>query len=149
MLLALVFGVVLVLIGVTASALVAVSSFHLKNATLESVVSRDAALVELFVNGSLRSTDLDAGGPGRSRADELNSLLASLSDRDGIVRVEIRDLDGRVLLSADEAGTGRVSGSSARMADARSGEASAIVVAPGDALAALGSRAGEGGRVPE
>ena len=51
MLLPLVFGVVLVLVGVTASALVAVASDHLANATLGGVVNRDATLVELFVNG--------------------------------------------------------------------------------------------------
>ena len=64
MLLALVFGVVLVLVGVTASALVAVASDHLANATLGGVVNRDATLVELFVNGELRADDLDLGWAG-------------------------------------------------------------------------------------
>ena len=63
MLLALVFGVVLVLVGVTASALVAVASTHLADATLGGVVTRDATLVELFVNGELRADDLGPDGP--------------------------------------------------------------------------------------
>ena len=43
MLLALVFGFVLVLVGVTASALVAVASEHLRSSTLRGVVTRDAS----------------------------------------------------------------------------------------------------------
>ena len=67
MLLALVMGVALVLVGVTGSALVAVTGDHVRSATLTSVVSRDAALVELFVNGTLRASDPDADGPGAAR----------------------------------------------------------------------------------
>ena len=71
MLLAIVLGLVLVLVGVTASALVAVASAHLTSATLSGVAARDASLVELFVNDHLRGSDLDAdgpsaGGPGRA-----------------------------------------------------------------------------------
>jgi diguanylate cyclase (GGDEF)-like protein len=103
MLLALVFGVVLVLVGVTASALVAVASDHLANATLRGAVTRDASLIELFVNSSLRADDLAAGGPDDDRVEELTGLLGSLSNRDAIVRIEIRELNGRVLLSDDPA----------------------------------------------
>ena len=73
MLLALVFGVVLVLVGVTASALVAIASVNLKTATLNGVVTRDASLVELFVNGNLRASDVDADGPTTARVDELSA----------------------------------------------------------------------------
>ncbi len=79
MLLALVFGFVLVLVGVTASALVAVATDHLTKSTLNGVVKRDASLVELFVNGNLRTTDLDEDGPGAARAAVLGGLLASLT----------------------------------------------------------------------
>src|SRR5688572_27377822 len=63
MLLTLVFGVVLVLVGVTAGALAAVVSANLSSARLNTVVTYDAALVELFVNYNVRAADLDAGGP--------------------------------------------------------------------------------------
>ena len=52
LLLALVFGVFLVLIGVTATALVAVTAVHLSSATLQAVVDRDRSLIELFVNST-------------------------------------------------------------------------------------------------
>ncbi len=71
MLLALVVGVVLVLVGITGSALVAVVSSHFSSATLTGVAARDAALVELFVNDALRASDLDADGPGAARSQEL------------------------------------------------------------------------------
>ena len=99
MLLALVFGFVLVLVGVTASALVAVATDHLSSSTLNGVVKRDASLVELFVNGNLRATDLDEDGPSPARAAELGGLLASLTGSDEILHIEIRGLDGRVLAS--------------------------------------------------
>src|SRR5688500_7013523 len=83
MLLALVFGVALVLVGVTASALVAVASDHLASATLGGVVNRDATLVELFVNGELRADDLASDGRSDARVRDLGEQLAALTERDG------------------------------------------------------------------
>ena len=133
MLLALVLGFVLVLVGVTASALVAVASEHLRSATLRGVVTRDASLVELFVNGNLRESDVDADGPGAGRAVQLGSLLAGLTESDEILRIELRGLDGRVLASDDPAAVGRLAGASAAMTAAFEGDPSATVVdAAGD-----------------
>ena len=112
MLLALVFGFVLVLVGVTTSALVAVASEHLRSSTLRGVVTRDASLVELFVNGNLRTTDLDADGPSPGRAAQLGGLLASLTGDDEILRIEIRALDGRVLASDADVAVGETAGHS-------------------------------------
>jgi diguanylate cyclase (GGDEF)-like protein len=128
MLLALVFGVVLVLVGVTASALVAVASVNLKTATLNGVVSRDASLVELLVNGTLQAGDLDRDGPTTARAAELTRLLQSLSERDGIVRLEIRSLDGRILLSGDATTIGQQTAASAGMQSAMDGQPDAALV---------------------
>jgi hypothetical protein len=61
MLLALVYGVFLVLAGVTATALVFVSSMHVSSAMLEAVVSQDGAIAELFVDGRLRAEQDRAG----------------------------------------------------------------------------------------
>ena len=131
MLLALVFGFVLVLVGVTASALVAVASEHLQNSTLGGVVKRDASLVELFVNGNLRTSDLDEDGPGPARAAELGGLLASLTRSDEILRIEIRDLDGRVLTSDMPAAVGRIARQSDAMTAASRGDPSALLVDAG------------------
>ncbi|HET7521073.1 MAG TPA: hypothetical protein VFK61_06005, partial [Candidatus Limnocylindria bacterium] len=97
MLLPLVFGVVLVLVGVTASALVAVASAHLRQVTLAGAVSRDAALAELFVNANLRASDVVDGGPAAARAAELDRLLQQLTNEDGIVLIEVRGREGTLI----------------------------------------------------
>src|ERR671919_2015128 len=79
MLLLLVFGVFLVLVGVTGTALAAVTSSHLTTATVNASVQRDASLVELFVNGNLRADDLRPSGPGTARSREIGSRLADLT----------------------------------------------------------------------
>src|SRR5688500_4477707 len=107
MLLTLVFGVVLVLVGVTAGALAAVVSANLSSARLNTVVAYDAALVELFVNYNVRAADLDAGGPSPARAALLSDQLGAMVDDGGILRIEIRDRDGRVLASDSSTAVGK------------------------------------------
>jgi diguanylate cyclase (GGDEF)-like protein len=99
MLLALVFGVFLMLIALTATALVTVTSMHLSSATLAAVVSRDRSLVALFVNGNVVKSDL-SGGMSASRAAELEDKLAALTTQDEILRVELRADDGTILASS-------------------------------------------------
>ena len=102
-LLALVFGVMLVLVGLTASAVVGITGVHLSNSTLEAVVSRDGSLVELFVNGTLQRTDLDGSVSG-SRHREVERAMATLTHEDEILRMEIRDADGRVRFATADGG---------------------------------------------
>ncbi len=132
-LLVLVYGVFLVLVGVTASAVVGISGVHLSNSTLEAVVSRDGSLVELFVNGNLRASDLD-GSPSARRTAELDAALDTLTREDQILRLEIRDRTGRVMFS-DDAGAPALAVS---LADALAGRATAAMgsTATAQALAA-------------
>ena len=99
MLLALVYGVFLVLVGITASALVAVASMHVSSAMLAAVVSRDGAISELFFEGRLRQADF---GPGISddRAAVLEADLADLVKRADMLRLDVRTLDGTILFSS-------------------------------------------------
>jgi diguanylate cyclase (GGDEF)-like protein len=127
-LLALVFGFVLVLVGVTASALVAIASAHLSSSTLSGVVTRDASLVELFINGNLRTSDLDADGPSAARRAELTSLLGTLTDEDGILRLEVRDLEGTVVASDDAGAVGLVARSTEATSGALDGRPTASVI---------------------
>ena len=127
-LLALVFGFVLVLVGVTASALVAIASAHLSSSTLTGVVTRDASLVELFVNGNLRSSDFDADGPSAARQIALGSLLSTLTDEDGILRIEVRSPDGRILASDDGGAVGLLAAPSEATTRALDGRPTAAVV---------------------
>jgi diguanylate cyclase (GGDEF)-like protein/putative nucleotidyltransferase with HDIG domain len=100
MLLALVFGVFLMLIGLTAIALVTVTSMHLTNGTLDTVVGRDRSLVALFVEDNVHREDVDANGPTTASADELEKKLALLTAKDEILRVDIRANDGTILVSS-------------------------------------------------
>ncbi len=101
MLLALVYGVFLVLVGITASALVAVSSMHVSAAMLEAVVSRDGAIVELFFDGRLTRADLDPATLTGARAAELGTSLTELIGQAEMERIDVRALDGTILFSSE------------------------------------------------
>jgi diguanylate cyclase (GGDEF)-like protein/putative nucleotidyltransferase with HDIG domain len=150
MLLALVFGVTLALVGLTAGALVAVASEHFRGATVVGVVDRDASLVEYFVNGNLRETDLDADRIGRDRSAELSGLLGVLTDRDeSIARLEIRDVDGRVLVSDDSALVGVAAGTPTGMRGALNARSTAVLLEAGMATEAAGELPNVNGMVQE
>ena len=151
MLLVLVYAAFLLLIGLTAAALVAVTSGNLSTATLNAVISRDASLIELFVNGTLQSGDVDASGPTPARAAEIERQLTALSAGDGIERIDLRRTDGTVLASdlagargqrvAPAAGGVPSQASVAMSADGTAVEESLpIVDASGNALAVVAIR---------
>lgn len=127
MLFALVFGIFLMLIGLTAIALVTVTSLHVSDATLAAVVSRDRSLVALFVNGNVVKSDL-TGGMSAQRAAELEAKLASLTTQDEILRVEIRAPDGTILASSGSEDRGARPPMSAEMRDAIAGRASVDIL---------------------
>ncbi|MGH2358129.1 MAG: bifunctional diguanylate cyclase/phosphohydrolase [Candidatus Limnocylindria bacterium] len=138
MLLALVYGVFLVLVGVTASALVAVSSMHVSSATLGAVVSRDQSLVKLFVNSNLRPDDLDPERSSATRTAELEAKLAALTAQDEILRIDIRAANGTILYSSEPGLDGTRPQTSASMEAALGGDASAELV-EADAVSDLGT----------
>lgn len=128
MLMALVFGVFLVLIGVTATALVTVSSMHLSSATLAAVVSRDRSLVALFVNSNVHRADLDAAGISASSARDLEAKLSTLTAQDDILRIEIRTAGGTILASSTAGQRGARPPVSAGMREALGGRPSIALV---------------------
>jgi len=132
MLLALVLAIFLVLVGITASALVAITSAHLATATLNATISRDASLVELFVNGNLRPSDLVPGQAGAARQNELNSKLRSLTRNDQILRVEVRAPNGEILFASEPSTVGDRPLQSQGMKGALAGTPSAAISASRD-----------------
>jgi len=141
-LLALVFGVVLVIVGVTASALVALTSAHLVSQSLAAVVNRDAALARYVITDLLDTADLEPGRVTDSRVASVGAALASLTERDALVRVEVRDLDGRVLFSDAMEVVGTVAARSTGMTDAAAGRPGAALIENGAPVAAAGSSLG-------
>lgn len=132
MLLGLVFGIFLMLIGLTAAALVTVTSTHLSSTTLAAVVSRDRSLVALFVNGNLNGSDL-AGAASAARTNELEGKLVALIAQDEILRVELRADDGTILASSSRDGRGARPPISEAMRQALAGEPSVDVVESAEA----------------
>ena len=130
MLLALVFGVFLVLVGITASGLSALISSNLTVVIVNATVERDASLAELFVNENLTSGDIDGGG-GPARAAAIGAKLASLTRDDGILRAELRSLDGSVFFSSDPAGVGTRPAVGVEMRRAADGRPTASLLAAG------------------
>jgi diguanylate cyclase (GGDEF)-like protein len=106
MLLALVYGVFLVLVGITATALVVVSSMHLSSAILASVVSQDGAIAELYINGRMRQSDLNQATLTDTRAGELEAGLRELTHQAKMKRIDVRALDGSILFSSQAGGRG-------------------------------------------
>ncbi len=132
MLLGLVFGIFLMLIGLTATALVTVTSMHLSSTTLAAVVSRDRSLVALFVNGNLNRSDL-AGTLSARRATELEGKLTALIAQDEILRAELRADDGTILASSSGNDRGARPAISEGMRAALAGDPSVAMVEVGEA----------------
>ncbi|HEY7332720.1 MAG TPA: diguanylate cyclase, partial [Candidatus Limnocylindria bacterium] len=89
----------LVLVGITAGALVMVSSAHLSSATLAATVARDGALVELALNRDLLPDDL-TGSVDHARRTSLENDLGRLAADAEFLRIEVRSPDGAVLFAS-------------------------------------------------
>jgi diguanylate cyclase (GGDEF)-like protein/putative nucleotidyltransferase with HDIG domain len=137
MLLALVYGAFLVLVGITASALVVLTSAHLSSATMNAIVSRDASLVELFVNDNLLTADIRRGGPGEARTADLNAKLRALSAKDQILRLEVLDANGKVLFASEPGLVGSQLGLSGVVHSASAGSPSASLLTDAGTVARL------------
>ena len=105
-LLILVYGIFLVIVGLTAVTQTALVSADFSATALNSTVSADAALVRLFVTGNLSPDDLGASGPSAERQAALEQGLAQLVRPGQIVRIEVRLPDGHVLAADDPAARG-------------------------------------------
>jgi hypothetical protein len=119
-LLILVYGIFLVIVGLTAVAQTAMVSADLSASTLNTTVGADAALVRLFVTTNLSPDDLGPAGLTPERQATLEARLASLVRPGEILRVEVRRPDGRILAADDPAARGIVG---TRSADFTTGSA--------------------------
>jgi diguanylate cyclase (GGDEF)-like protein len=95
----LVYGIFLVIVGVTATAQTMMVSANFSTSTLQSVVGTDAGLIRSVVNTYVLPGDLDADGPSATRRADLEADLARLVRRAEILRVELLRPDGTVIAS--------------------------------------------------
>jgi diguanylate cyclase (GGDEF)-like protein len=95
----LVYGAVLVTVGVTATSQAGVVSERFSTAALDAIVQSDAAAIRGFVNRDLLASDLEPGAPAAGRVAPIEDALATLASRGGIVHAEIRLADGTIVAS--------------------------------------------------
>jgi len=107
-LLILVFGAFIALVGITATAQTFMVGAHFSAATLNDVVSSDAATTRAFVNAYVQPSDLaskpavvEPGSAGGATPTKLESQLAALVRPGEILRVELRRPDGTIVASND------------------------------------------------
>ena len=98
-LLFIVYGVFLVIVGVTATAQVMLASVHVSTSALNQAVGTDTQVVRGFVNDLLTPADLTAPTISPERLATLEAGLQSFVTPRGIIRAEIRRPDGTVLAS--------------------------------------------------
>ena len=128
-LLLLVFGMFMMIVGITALAQAVLVSATYSGSILESVVGSDAATIRALitltsqpVDGALQPKDPAPGVPTRSLADTLRDPLhALIEEQNGISRIEIRRPDGMVIASDDATVVGTPAAPSAGFSRAVSG----------------------------
>jgi diguanylate cyclase (GGDEF)-like protein len=105
-LLILVYGIFMVIVGLTAVAQTVLVSADFSATTLNSTVGADAAVVRLFVSSSLSPDDLGRAGLTPARQASLDERLGFLVRPGQILRVEVRSPDGRVVAASDPSAQG-------------------------------------------
>jgi diguanylate cyclase (GGDEF)-like protein/putative nucleotidyltransferase with HDIG domain len=119
-LLFIVYGIFLVIVGVTATAQTVLVSLNYSSSSLQTIVGGDAGTVRTFVNGYLRPADLSGEAPP-SRIETIERGLNGLVRQGELLRIEIRDPGGIVRFSNDGSGRNEPAPSSAGFETARAG----------------------------
>ncbi len=125
-LLILVFGVLLVLVGITATSQTLMVSAYASSSTLQSVVESDVATVRGFVYQGLDG--LDVGSPEPATIARVEGYLRTILAKGGIAHVEIRTPDGRVLAASDPGLAGAERAITPPFAEAAAGRPSIAIV---------------------
>jgi diguanylate cyclase (GGDEF)-like protein len=126
-LLFIVYGIFLVIVGVTATAQTVLVSLSYSTSSLQTIVGSDAGTVRTFVNGYVRPADL-AGAAPMDRVATIERGLAGLVRQGELLRIEIRDRDGIVRFTSDGTGRNLAAPSSPAFEAARSGTVDAAFV---------------------
>jgi len=137
-LLILVYGIFLVIVGMTAVAQTALVSADFSVTTLNSTVGADAALVRLFVTSGLSPDDLGPDGITAERQATLDERLAYLVQSGQILRVEVRLPDGRVLAADQPSARGAVAPPSSDFSTALRGLTATAGIADVESSEAVG-----------
>lgn len=136
--LAMVFGVFLVVLAVMATAQAVLVTTHFSVAALDAALSRDRAFVRLFVASNILSTDLE-GQPSASRIRQLEEALATVVEPGEIERLELRDGAGTIIAADDPGLNGQRVPPSSDYAAAATGQTSIRLIEDGTSQQAGGA----------
>jgi len=125
-LLILVYGIFLMIVGVTATAQAVMVSAHFSTNTLSSIVSTDTTVVRAFVRSFVSPDDFSATARASTRQSIIERQLRTLVSPGTILRVEVRRPDGTVIFADDPSLRGATSAASESFTKAAAG-ASAVV----------------------
>jgi len=125
-LLFLVYGIFLVIVGVTAMAQAVMVSAHFSTNTLTSVVGTDTTVVRAFVRSFVSPDDFTTGVLSGERRTIIERQLRTLVGPNAILRVEVRRPDGTVIFADDAALSGTASAPSPAFNSASSGSAAVV-----------------------
>jgi len=133
-LLILVYGVFLVLVGITATAQSLLVGSHFSSSTLNAIVGSDAATTRAFVNAYVLPRYLEPGqGPTLEEIGRLRAQLAALTRQSEIVRIELRRPDGGLVASSDSTTAQLAGAASASFQQAVAGASQASITDARDA----------------
>jgi diguanylate cyclase (GGDEF)-like protein/putative nucleotidyltransferase with HDIG domain len=139
-LLVIVFGVLLALVGITATAQAAMVSVYASTSTLNAIVESDVATLRGFIHQGLDPGLVEGEGPSPAEADRLGSLLETLTSKGEIVRVELRRPDGTIVAASTDTASGMVVPPSEAFNSAIDGGTVHVAIVPaGEAEAGPGS----------
>jgi diguanylate cyclase (GGDEF)-like protein len=115
-----VFGVLLVLVGVTATAQAMMVSTYASTSTVASIVDGDVGTIRSLVADRLDG--FDPANPDPDSLAELDAALAALLANGGLAHVELRAPDGTVLAASEPSLVGRVQPADAGFTTAIAGQ---------------------------
>ena len=140
LLLILVLGAFLGIIGITATAQAILVSLNVSTNSLNTIVASDAATVRAVLEDSVQLRYLDpATGPSPTERATLEAQLAALTDPLGILRVELRRLDGTIVAGSAPGLAGALTATDGAAGAAAGGELTAEIVPVADAAAGPGA----------
>jgi diguanylate cyclase (GGDEF)-like protein/putative nucleotidyltransferase with HDIG domain len=105
-LLLIVFGVLLAVVGVTATAQAVMVTVYSSSSTLNATLASDLATIRGFVHQGLSPSILEPNGLSAQEQAALEGLIGTIESKGEILRVELRLPDGRVLAASDSASAG-------------------------------------------
>ena len=125
-LLLLVYGIFLVIVGVTATAQAVMVSASFSTNTLSSIVGSDTTVVRAFVRSFVSPDDFSPSALPGERHAIIERQLRTLVGPAAILRIEVRQPDGTVVFADDETLRGETSPPSEAFTKARTGESAVV-----------------------